>query len=303
MTLKQLQAFYWAASLGSISAAAAKLNITQSTLSKRVLELESFLRQSLFTRSSQKLTLTETGSKIFEQALRMLQIENEIYTTVTPPKEISGKIKAGLSELTALTWFPGFISSVYEAHNNFEIEIYVDVASVLLKRLLKGEIDFAILPFNSEQHKHFNSVTLSSVKFLWAASPKILPVNSQLTVNELQKYTHLTHTADSHLKNIYDQWVTQNNVISHRILTCNSLTAITTCTLAGVGISLLPQTLLNPLVREKKLTEHFCEFSLPVVEYSFCWNSNDTRTSLSHLANLAKEHANFNMSKSVDIFI
>ncbi|HBR2037332.1 TPA: LysR family transcriptional regulator [Klebsiella quasipneumoniae subsp. quasipneumoniae] len=302
MTLKQLQAFYWAASLGSISSAAAKLNITQSTLSKRVLELESFLSQSLFSRSAQKLVLTEVGTKIFDHAFRMIQIENEIYNTVTPSSEISGKFKAGISELTAMTWFPGYISSVYNISPNFEAEIYVDVAAVLLKRLTKGEIDFAILPFNSEQDKHFNAVQLSTVKFLWAASPELLPVSSCITSEQLQNFTHLTHTADSHLKRIYDQWLTHNHVNSARTMTCNSLSAITACTIAKVGISLLPQTLLTPLVISKKLTAHVSEFELPIVDYYFCWNISDTRTSLPLLANLARTNADYNLNKALDIF-
>lgn len=36
MTLKQLEAFYWAARLGTFAIAAERLHVTQSTLSKRV---------------------------------------------------------------------------------------------------------------------------------------------------------------------------------------------------------------------------------------------------------------------------
>lgn len=40
MTLKQIEAFYWAANLGSFSIAALRLHVTQSSLSKRIVELE-----------------------------------------------------------------------------------------------------------------------------------------------------------------------------------------------------------------------------------------------------------------------
>ena len=38
MTLKQIEAFYWAANLGSFSIAALRLHVTQSSLSKRIVE-------------------------------------------------------------------------------------------------------------------------------------------------------------------------------------------------------------------------------------------------------------------------
>ena len=37
--LKQIEAFYWAANLGSFSIAATRLHVTQSSLSKRIAEL------------------------------------------------------------------------------------------------------------------------------------------------------------------------------------------------------------------------------------------------------------------------
>ena len=39
-TLKQIEAFYWIATLGSFVDAAERLSLAQSTISKRVLELE-----------------------------------------------------------------------------------------------------------------------------------------------------------------------------------------------------------------------------------------------------------------------
>ena len=40
MTLKQLEAFYLAARLGTFALAAARIHVTQSSLSKRIAELE-----------------------------------------------------------------------------------------------------------------------------------------------------------------------------------------------------------------------------------------------------------------------
>ena len=40
MILKQIEAFYWAAKLGSFAIAAQRLQVTQSSLSKRIAELE-----------------------------------------------------------------------------------------------------------------------------------------------------------------------------------------------------------------------------------------------------------------------
>ena len=72
MTLKQLQAFYWAATVASFGVAAERLHVSQSTLSKRIAELEGQLRKPLFDRSGHRAALTEAGEQLLPLARRML---------------------------------------------------------------------------------------------------------------------------------------------------------------------------------------------------------------------------------------
>ena len=51
MTLKQLEAFYWAATCASFAVAAERLHLSVSSLSKRIAELEDALGRPLFDRS------------------------------------------------------------------------------------------------------------------------------------------------------------------------------------------------------------------------------------------------------------
>lgn len=57
ITLKQAEAFHWVAKLRSVVAAAERLNLAQSTLSKRLLELETTVGIALFERRNRTSTL------------------------------------------------------------------------------------------------------------------------------------------------------------------------------------------------------------------------------------------------------
>ena len=72
MTLKQLEAFYWAATCASFAVAAERLHLSVSSLSKRIAELEEALGQLLFDRSGHKAALTEAGQRLLPQAGDML---------------------------------------------------------------------------------------------------------------------------------------------------------------------------------------------------------------------------------------
>lgn len=74
-----LRAFTATARLGSISAAAASLHLTQSAVSKQVQELERWLGVPLFARVKKRLQLTPSGSR-YEQAVRMALVQLETAT-------------------------------------------------------------------------------------------------------------------------------------------------------------------------------------------------------------------------------
>jgi len=73
MTLKQLEAFYWAATCSSFAMAAERVHLSVSSLSKRIAELEASLGQVLFDRAGHRAALTEAGTRLLPLAGGLLQ--------------------------------------------------------------------------------------------------------------------------------------------------------------------------------------------------------------------------------------
>ncbi|WP_250479573.1 MULTISPECIES: LysR family transcriptional regulator [unclassified Caballeronia] len=295
-TLKQLEAFYWAASLGSFSVAATRLHLTQSTLSKRIAELEAALDVPLFDRSAQRSVLTEHGTRILGHAHKILQFEGEIHELLGTPPQLSGLCRFGVSELTALTWFPKFVARITTEHPALALEPYVDLAAGLERRLVRGEIDFAILPQSSQNNPTLTSVPLAMLDFAWMSSPKRIPAGTVLKSEDIGRYPILTMTAESRLTSEYESWATANRIHARRILACNSLSAIVGLTLADVGISFLPLLFMRNLVDAGQLNAFKTVPELPSIEYCFKWRTDDTRTFISALAKFAKEETDYTLS-------
>ena len=72
MTLKQLEAFYWAATCRNFAVAAQRVNLSLSSLSKRIAELEASLGQTLFDRAGHRAVLTEAGERLHLADLQAL---------------------------------------------------------------------------------------------------------------------------------------------------------------------------------------------------------------------------------------
>ena len=68
-TLTNLQAFLASAEAGGFSAAARKLHVSTSVVSKRVTQLEAQIGIALFRRSTRQLRLTEAGQQYLHLSL------------------------------------------------------------------------------------------------------------------------------------------------------------------------------------------------------------------------------------------
>ncbi|MFJ3055384.1 LysR family transcriptional regulator [Herbaspirillum sp. NPDC087042] len=296
MTLKQLEAFYWAATLGSFSIASTRLNITQSTLSKRLAELETSLGVSLFDRSAQRSVLTEHGQHILDHAHRILVMEGELKALLDMPQPLSGTCRFGVSELTALTWFPKFVSRINAEHPLLVLEPYIDLASALEKKLLRGELDFAILPRTASDTTQLSAIPLATLEFAWMSSPRRIAAGKVLSKKDIQLHPVITMTSESRLTESFHLWAAQHGVPARRVLACNSLSAIVGLTIADVGISFLPRHFLQPMVDQHKLNAFQCDPPLPSIEYCLRWRSDDTRALVPSLASLAQQEVDYTLT-------
>jgi len=80
---KQLESFVAVATLGSLSAAARAQGIAPAMMSRRIDALETRLGVKLLVRSTRRLSLTNEGSDLLEEAQRILRDLNETETRIT----------------------------------------------------------------------------------------------------------------------------------------------------------------------------------------------------------------------------
>ncbi|WP_454690189.1 LysR family transcriptional regulator [Achromobacter aloeverae] len=292
MTLKQLEAFYWAAKLGSFAIAAERLHVTQSSLSKRIAELEASLGAPLFDRSSQRAVLTDLGQRTVPLANQMLSLSDTVKALVSAPEGLHGVCKFGISELGSLTWLPRFVAMLRDAHPNLVLRPYVDLARQLERRVSRGELDFAVSPGPSPD-SDLQAEVMSEVRFSWMGSPARMGRSRKLRAEDFERHPVITMTEDSGLTRAFDAWAAAQGLQVQRILACNSLMAITGLTVAGVGISFLPADYMGTWVQQGSLVELASDPPLPTLNYCFLSRRDDTRGMLQTLRDFVREAVDF----------
>ena len=73
MDLNAVRMFVAAVQAGSLSAAAARLDMALPTLSRRIRELEAELNVRLFERNARGVRLTDAGTRLYEHASRGIE--------------------------------------------------------------------------------------------------------------------------------------------------------------------------------------------------------------------------------------
>ena len=294
MTLKQLEAFYLAATLGSFALAAQRVHVTQSSLSKRIAELEESVGEELFDRSSQRARLTEAGNRMLPVASQMLELRERLKGDLKAPKALTGTIRFGISELGALTWLPRFVTRVRAEHPMVELQPHVDQGRRLERQVMRGELDFAVVAGRGDDPQ-LTAHPVAEVNFAWVAAPK--RVRSRRTINgaELVRHPVITMTEGSALAGPVEAWASHQGLRLPRNVASNSLMAIVALSVADIGVSFLPEAFVRPWVKRGLLVALRSDPPLPVLPYSFIHRRDDVRSNLKVLLKIVVSEADFTL--------
>lgn len=292
MTLKQLEAFYWAASAASFLVAAQRLYVSQSTLSKRIAELESQLRAPLFDRSGHRAALTDAGRQLLPLARRMLGLADDMRSLAGQGGGVRGHCRFGVGELAALTWLPDLVAHARAAWPDLLLEPHVDLGAALEQRLESGELDFAVVAGYSSRSA-IASEPIANVRFSWAASPALAGPRRAVTAALLQDTALITMPPAAGPTRMLEHWLAVNNLEAGRRLTCNNLAAIASLIAAGVGIGLFPHGWLQQMAQRGAVVQLSSRPALPELEYTFQWRRDDTRPLLAHLRDAVARTVDF----------
>jgi len=289
MTFKQLEAFYWAATCQSFAVAADRLNISVSSLSKRISEFESVLNGELFDRSTRHMNLTATGEELLPHARALLRDVDQFRMRASSSLSLSGRCRFGVGELTALTWLSPMMSSISRKHPGLWVEPIVDVGEQLERGLESGELDFAIISGPSTRAA-ISSHVIGYADFTWVASVQSV---AQLTPSDLGNTTLITLPKGAGTVRLLDEWLTARHVTVGRQMVCQSIGGIASLIAGGIGIGFLPAAWAQALI-SKGLLRHLKEFPpLEPLPYAFHWRRDDSRPMMDNLREIASDEINF----------
>ncbi len=127
--------------------AAAKVGVSQPTLSAQLSTLEQALGAQLVERSRSRVLLTPVGKEIAEIARRILRDVNEIRDVATHKLgEPGGTIRLGLPPTIGPYLLPRVVPRIHRAYPDLKLHVREDVPVNLPQNLDEGKYDVVITP-------------------------------------------------------------------------------------------------------------------------------------------------------------
>lgn len=146
MELRSLFYFVRIAELGSITRAAAHLQIAQPALTRHIQRLEDELDAALFTRANRGVRLTEAGQKLLDSAQRILRDVERAGDEIRAHKaHPSGKIILGVTPTLCPVVVPELFARMREHYPLIELKV-VHAGTVRLEEfIIAGLVDLALM--------------------------------------------------------------------------------------------------------------------------------------------------------------
>ena len=154
LSLQQIRCFRAAVELGSFSAAAEALRVSQPAVAEQVRKLEQILETDLFVRAARGVFPTEAGHAFAEHATRGLQTLEDAAASVGEFTSMqSGSVALGTFSAPSAWRLDALVESFLARHPGMTVRLIGRNSSVIADRVRRGELEAAVvlLPIDDEK--------------------------------------------------------------------------------------------------------------------------------------------------------
>ncbi len=284
MELSDLRIFRTVVSEGGVTRAAEKLHRVQSNITTRVRQLEEDLGVKLFIREGKRLHLSPAGQTLLSYADRLLDLARDARDAVQDSRP-QGMLRLGSMESTAAVRLPAALSAYHDRFPDVTLELRTGNPQQLATAILEGELDAALVS-EPIADAPFEKVPIHKEELGLIAAAGQPPIESagDGTPRTLLAFEN----GCPHRKRLED-WFSSQGELPERIIELGSYHAMIGCTVAGMGVSLLPKSVLDGFAEKKRLSAHKLPPGQDYAETVLIWRKGAQSPKIDALIEVLKE--------------
>ncbi|MDQ0316534.1 LysR substrate-binding domain-containing protein [Amorphus orientalis] len=258
LDLDQLRTFIAIAETGSFTRAAESVHKTQSAVSMQMRRLEERVGKPIFVRDGRQSRLTEEGDRLLHYARRLIRLNDETLSAFDEA-ELVGRVRLGTPDDYADRFLPEILARFSRAYPRTEVTVVCAPTPLLVDALRLQELDVAIVTHVPQRRPTLGDVVRRE-PLLWVTSTRHgVHEEDPLPLALGRPTCDWRGAAIAALESVGR---------AHKVLFASwNSTAVGAAVLAGLAVSVLPESAIRPGMRVLSEAEGFprlpnCEIAL-----------------------------------------
>jgi DNA-binding transcriptional LysR family regulator len=161
-----LRAFIAVVETGSVTGAAALLNLTQAAVSQQLKRLEELFGTQLFERHHRRLALRPNGERLLTHAHKLITLNDEVWGAMSAPA-YEGEVHLGVPHDIVGPYLPPILRRFDKAWPRVRVSLKCTTTPQLLELMRQGDID---LTLTTEQRCGAGGTTLLEDELVWVGA-------------------------------------------------------------------------------------------------------------------------------------
>ncbi len=281
ITLRQFQYFLALAETGQVSKAALRCNVSQSSVTIALRNMEQSLDVPLFMRHAKGLSLTEAGERFVRHAQNVIDaFDHAVEDMRTVPNDLDGQLRLGVTETISAYLMPTVLAAVTQRFPNLRIDVMeLDRASVE-QGLLTGKIDLALLlvsnltRFDELQY----DTMLRSPRRLWTHPDHPLQHAAKVGLSDIAQFDYVMLDMDEHIGTVGKYWGSHGLQPKVRFQS-RSPEAVRSLVAFQQGVTILSDLVYRPWSLEgRRIVRRDISDAIPTMDIGGVWRKRGGQT-------------------------
>ena len=251
MDLRRLRSFLKIVDAGSLTRAAAALNIAQPALSQQLASLEAHFGQKLLIRSSQGVAPTQAGRILYRHAQSLLkQFEQCEGDVKRASGSLSGSVSVGIAPYSAgSTISLALLKAVRQKFPDVLLRIVEGFAVAFSELIMNGKLDMAVMHGAGPMRGVKFQPLVKEEFFLVAPVSAVLPGRKRgpLKVSDLVGVPLMLPSRINFVRRAVDAAFSTLNQAPSIVAEVESLNTLREAVLEGAGCAILPWSVANQI--------------------------------------------------------
>jgi DNA-binding transcriptional LysR family regulator len=251
-SLDQLRTFSRVVDLGSFSAAAERLDVSQPAVSLQIRQLERRLGVRLIERVGRRITATAAGEELLRHAREIdANMTATLEAMARHARGVIGRVRLGTGATACIYFLPSILRKLRQRFPSLDIVVSTGNTSEILKLIDDNVIDlgFVTLPAAG---RTFDVRPVLEDEIVAIASSEAMTLPAKVKPSDLAKLPVVLYES-AHTRALIDRWAAEAGFALKPVMELGSVEAIKELVGAGLGCSAVPRMALRDMRLRREL--------------------------------------------------